>query len=341
VRRAALALLLTTVLAAPAAAMPGDPPVTLLDPPDGAMLPVDSAGVEVRFTCPDYRQFGDGGPFSVFGDRSDYSAEFGSSTALAANGRLQQTVALAAAGEEGDHCEAVMDNPGDGPEVTPGVYYWQAYRVCTGCPSGYETSGVRRFTLLAHFWLRMRVQRRAYAGYPVIVSIDAHHLPDGIKVSIDNHDHLIAQAAVLHEQAEAVVTLRRGRASLSSRVEFGTQGTLTQPVRVTVARPARWATSHRDDGGYGVFRVAHRGRQLRDFHATVDTLCAGRIQTGLAAVRRARIAPDGRFYAKVHQGHETTVELRGRLKHRRASGRVELNIAGCVGSRAFSERRRG
>jgi hypothetical protein len=340
VRRVALALLLTTALAAPAAAMPGDPPVTLLDPPDGGMLPVDSAGVEVRFTCPAYRQFGDGGPFSVFGDHNDYSAEFGLSPALDANGRLQQTVALASAGEEGDHCEAVMDNPGDGPEVTPGVYYWQAYRVCTGCPSGYETSGVRRFTLLAHFWLQMHVQRRAYAGYPVIVSVDAHNLPDGIKVSIGNHDHLIAQAAVLQEKAEAVIKLRRGRASLMARVEFGTQGTLTEPIRVTVARPQRWTTSHRDAGRYGAFRVARHGREIRDFHATVDMLCAGRIQTGLAAVKRARIAPDGRFYARVHHGRETTVELRGRLRHRRATGRVELNIAGCLGSTAFSERRR-
>jgi hypothetical protein len=86
--------------------------------------------------------------------------------------------------------------------------------------------------------------------------------------------------------------------------------------------------------------VTGGGRQIRDFHATVDTLRVGRIQTGLAAVKRARIAPDGRFYAKVRHGHETTVEVRGRLEHRHATGRVELNIAGCVGSQAFSARRR-
>jgi hypothetical protein len=50
---AASAALLAAGLLAPAArAMPGDPPIEVLGPPDGATVPVDPDGIPVSITCP-------------------------------------------------------------------------------------------------------------------------------------------------------------------------------------------------------------------------------------------------------------------------------------------------
>lgn len=61
-----IATVLLLVVAAPAQAMPGDPPIVSLEPADGATLSVADV-IPTRFTCPVYRQFDYGGGFVQFG----------------------------------------------------------------------------------------------------------------------------------------------------------------------------------------------------------------------------------------------------------------------------------
>jgi hypothetical protein len=94
--------------------------------------------------------------------------------------------------------------------------------------------------------------------------------------------------------------------------------------------------------------VTGRGRQVRDFRAFVPMLCPGispgqfTAQIGTATVRRARIAPDGRFVAASTPGRDTAISLRGRLRGRRVSGgRVKLSVSNCSGSASFKASRAG
>jgi hypothetical protein len=67
-----LLLVLLVVAALPpvtASAAPEDPPVESVLPADGAVLPVNADGIEVRYTCPEpYRSAGES-PFITYGDR--------------------------------------------------------------------------------------------------------------------------------------------------------------------------------------------------------------------------------------------------------------------------------
>src|SRR5215208_7010101 len=83
-------LLLAALLPAPASAAPEDPPVESVLPADGAVLPVNADGIEVRYTCPEpYRSAGES-PFITFGDRKDYGVYFATSPALGNDRRLSQ-----------------------------------------------------------------------------------------------------------------------------------------------------------------------------------------------------------------------------------------------------------
>jgi hypothetical protein len=94
--------------------------------------------------------------------------------------------------------------------------------------------------------------------------------------------------------------------------------------------------------------VTGRGRQVRDFRAFVPMLCPGispgqfTTQIGTATVRRARIAPDGRFVAAFTPARDTAISLRGRLRGRRVSGgHVKLSVSNCSGSASFKASRAG
>lgn len=64
------------LLPAGAWAAPEDPPVESVLPAEGAVLPVNADGIEVRYTCPEpYRSAGES-PFIAYGDRKDYGVDF-------------------------------------------------------------------------------------------------------------------------------------------------------------------------------------------------------------------------------------------------------------------------
>lgn len=127
---------------------------------------------------------------------------------------------------------------------------------------------------------------------------------------------------------------------------------------VTVRRDAGRRTSRRDDGSYRGrnlpasstlrFSVGRNGRTLRNFRASVSMLCFGstaeqnRFITGFAALRSARIAPDGSVTGLLQlQGDGgTRVLLTGRLRRGRFRGEVDLSFSTCSGNRDLDAVRR-
>lgn len=69
------------------------------------------------------------------------------------------------------------------------------------------------------------------------------------------------------------------------------------------------------------------------------TIPDNHIMIGVAPVKKARIAPDGRFYARKKHGSSTVIELRGRVHRGRVKGQVRLTVGTCDGVADFSVRR--
>jgi hypothetical protein len=218
---------------------------------------------------------------------------------------------------------------------------------------------VRGFIVRAPISLALHAQAKAFTGFPVIVALDAAGVADKAKVAVErargNGWRKLADAGVFAGKAEAVVVLPRGRQRLRVHATVGDQDSTSETKTITVVAARGWTTSRRDDGAYRgsadgnalTLSVAGGGREIRRFQTHVQTLCVGptpdqnHFIIGLAPVKRAKVAPDGRFYALANVGRETIVELRGRPRGRRVTGgRVELTINGCNGSAAFSARRR-
>jgi hypothetical protein len=136
------ALLAFALLPAGAWAAPEDPPVGSVLPADGAVLPVNADGIEVRYTCPEpYRSAGES-LFITYGDRADYGVDLATRPDLGSDGRQLQSnvVALSGPDEVQDNdipagqCRGFMADPDQKPQAKPGTYYWQAWRSCLSCP---------------------------------------------------------------------------------------------------------------------------------------------------------------------------------------------------------------
>jgi hypothetical protein len=183
VKRLLLVLLVVAALPpATASAAPEDPPVQSVLPADGAVLPVNADGIEVRYTCPEpYRSAGES-PFITYGDRKDYGVDFATRPSSVATAGLLQSNVVALSGPD-----QVQDNdiptgpvprlhgdPSAKPQAKPGTYYWQAWRSCLSCPGGNETSAVRSFRLTAAgsgARLAVAPPARAYRGFPFVASV--------------------------------------------------------------------------------------------------------------------------------------------------------------------------
>jgi hypothetical protein len=355
-------LVLVTALAWPAtaAALPGDAAFAPLDPPDGAVVPVDPNGIRVTYTCPVYRIADPG--FPLFGGPKDYGVTLSTSPTLGADGRLADGVRVTGSADPSvgtDGCSAMLGAGGAPPRIqeTPGTYYWQVHRICTECPGEYETGPVRTLTLRSAVKPSLRASGRAYAGYPFFVALTLTGAPDATSVVVERRAgsgwERAGSATVLRGKAEAVVTLARGDQQLRAVATIGSQRVEGDATRITVRRASRWQTGARDDGAYRgragsrsvKLAVARHGRQVRSFRAFVPMLCPGvspgqfTTQIGTATISRARIAPDGSFVAASTPRSGTTIRVRGRVKRGKASGRVELSVGSCVGNSAYSAAR--
>ena len=337
-------------------------------PADGAVLPTNPDGIEVRYSCPEpYRSAGES-PFIVFGDRSDYGVYFATSPALGTDGRLSQAnlVAISGSDEVQDNdipvgqCRGFMADPGERPQTKPGTYYWQAWRTCLACPGDHETGPVRSFRLTAAgsgAKLAVKAPRRAYRGFPFVVSVSSTGLDAGAPVTLQvkrgGRWRRLSKLTAMGRTDDAAVLLpkrvRAGRYRLRAQALIGDE-TLTSASRsVRLRKTAGWTTSRRQDGrwegkaaGLPVgFRVSGRGRRIRAGRFRLTLLCPTggmlnpfTIQIADAPLPRARIAPDGSFvFAGVVSRSASFVH--GRIRGRAASGSASLSIGVCTGSARF------
>jgi hypothetical protein len=355
-----LVLVLVGLGAAPAQAMPGDPPIEVLEPADGATLPVADI-IPTRFTCPVYRQFDYGGGFVQYGGADRYNLWISRTPDVDANGKLVGRV-----GDDGkleaepDRCVAGLQ-PGyvASPQELPGTYYWQVARSCVACPGGYEVGPVRRLVLRTTARLSLRPPARVYGGFKFILPLRLSGVPDRTRVRVERRSggrwRPAGSAIALGERGDASVVLPVGRTRLRAIVRLGAETVTSRPVALTVARARRWRTSARDDGRYVMrpggqrtrrLRVTRGGRELRGFEAEVPLLCPSALpgapftnETGYAAVGPIRIAPDGSFLG-VATAKNTSIRVRGRLRGRRIhAGAVELSVEHCSGRLNFTARR--
>jgi hypothetical protein len=355
----AAVVLLTLTISAPALALPGDPSFAPDAPTDGASLPVDAGGIPVTFSCPVYRTYDAGDGFVLFGGPKDYNVVMSRGSALGADGRLADPVALvsgaAIPGQDGQCSAPLSAGGGERPQETPGNYFWQVVRLCTGCAGGYETGPVRALTLVTNVKPAVSAPSRIYAGYPFLATVAGDGAPDGTTVVVERSSGgrwVTAGTGTMLGGTGAVTTTlpRPGAVTIRARMTIGTQEVAGpgSGVRVDASRGAR-TTAVRAGAWSGKGGVAFRvaGRTIRAFTAKVPMLCPTpgmaspfTTQIGTAAIAKIRIAPDGSFVGAASRSG-AAMRVRGRLSGTRSSGgRVEMSLGGCSGSAAFSAARR-
>ena len=273
---------MVTALLIAALAIPPDPPIELQSPADGATLAVNADGIAVRFTCGPYTETPAFPPFPATpGLPSDHGTGMSSSPAVGADGRLATRDGIGSATEVADGvCESTLGSGGfPKPQATPGTWYWQAWRSCSGCDTGWEVSAVRRFVLAADATLRLKAPRRAYAGYAFATTTTRTGTSIASKLTLERKVGSRWRAAGTGE--DVILKLPRGPQQLRATGVFGAQTVSSPAVKVTVAKASRWQTSKRDDGAYRDaarpsvrLRVTGGGRRIIGFKADVPTICS-------------------------------------------------------------------
>ena len=206
-------------------------------------------------------------------------------------------------------------NPGGAsprPQETPGTYYWQVWRLCTGCADGYETGPVLSFTLGSSARPVLKLPARVYGGYPVIATVSGGGLADGSAVTVERFRagawSRVASDTLVGDQAEITVSLPKGSQRVRVTATAGSQRLVSPEVKRTVRGAGGTRTrltpgNYRGTTGPGTRSASFRveGRTLRGFKAFVPMLCpslpAGQFTTqiGTASIARIRVAPDGGF----------------------------------------------
>lgn len=353
-----------SALGAPAAvALPEDPQIEAVSPAEGATVAANPNGIAVVYTCPPYQSFRSSSGSGTFPCEdsftgSSYGADFSTSPELGNDGRLRSDKRYFEYTEPGGSSDNSTP-PGRRRAVmlrnatTPGRYYWQARRICTECPTGYETGPVRSFVIRTQARVGLTVQARAYVGYPVPLGVQAKGLEDDAPVVVERRAgsqwRKVIGSTLRKGRAATLGFLPKGTQTLRVRAQIGDQEFVSSSRTVRVVSPRRWATVGAAGGYAGspeaTFRLARGGRELRDFRARVATYCVsatgsgGTILKGLASVPRAKVAPDGRFYG-FSSREGTVATIQGRIVGRRVTGVLELSIGQCVGGGAISARRR-
>jgi hypothetical protein len=146
------------------------------------------------------------------------------------------------------------------------------------------------------------------------------------------------------------VRLPLGRHQLRARASIGSDTVISPVRRMRVVRPKGWQTGAEADGLYRDpqrgsvrFRIAGKGRALRDFRADVTTQCPSQptgIGTNRVVVRKVKIAPDGRFIA-IGRASGIGYELIGRLTGRKVAATARVVTDVCAGSINLRARRVG
>jgi len=346
-------LLALALSAAPASALPGDPPVAPLSPAPGATLSTDRAGIAVAYACPIYRtqDFGEG--VVRYGDERDYVVMMSASPQLDGEGRLANPVARvtgASTPADPNTCRVALGSTETtpAPQSTPGTWYWQVSRLCAMCSPPFETGPVLSFTLVPKEKPTLKLPARIFAGYRFIATVGVEGAPAGTEVVLERRAgkrwKRAGSGGVAGKSADLTAVLPAGSAQVRARLLVGGQ-TLRSATRTVRVRPAgaphnRVTAGRWKDGPITGFRVV--GRSLLDLRVALTLVCPnpgmiGQVTTraATAAVPHARLAPDGSFVAILVRG-EQSVRLRGRLSGGSLSGGLaELSLGPCTGSQSF------
>ena len=364
VRISALVAIVGGLIAvAPAGAMPGDPPVTAVAPASGATVALDAAGNEVRYTCPEGYRISGEPPFATYGGRQDYGVDFATSPELGSDGRLLQSNVFDRAGPDYIQDNDLPDGQCRGyvRSGVPLVVYWQAWRLCLGCPGPgpYETAEVRWMSLTtvgSGAKVSARWPRRAYSGYPFHVSVETAAVGVASKVELQVRRgagwRRFGSVGLAADAGSGPAVLGRGRQRVRAVVRVGAESVVSSVRRLRVVPARRWTTSSRQDGPWRKvgaatvrFRISGGGRIIRNGLFRQSLLCPTPGMTSPfttmiadAPLPRARIAPDGSFaWAGTIEGHTTYVH--GKVRGRRASGAVRLSLGSCTGGGSWKARR--
>ena len=258
VRVVALTLVALAFTASTAAAQ-GNPPVEALLPAESAALPIDPAGIELRHSCPVYIISGEP-PFAVYGGRRDYGTVVATRPEVGNDGRLLQTnwIDLPPSDDLQDNdlppeqCRATFAE--DNWHLTPGTYYWHAYRICLACPGGYEATPVRSFRLTAGgsaTSLTVKLPRRAYGGIPFHTEVGGRALPSGSTVRLQARRGsgawktlrgltVLTDPDTQASTGAAPAKLATGRYSVRAAIAIGDEEVTSPVKRLTVAKAERW-----------------------------------------------------------------------------------------------------
>jgi hypothetical protein len=343
---AALAAIAAALVCAPAIeALPGDAPIVLLSPGDGASVPADPDGVPVTFSCPDYHPSAQD-PELVY-TWSQYRVRFDESPTLGADGLLGDGYSSPSAENDGGpNCSARLNALGSGPEATGGRVYWQVFRPLSH-GAGYEASPVWSFVVVPEaIKAALKVRGRIWGGYKGLYNVKAEAFIPDATIALQRRAgrkwRTFAARGLDPEATDLVGVLPTGRQTIRVRIETVTS-TFTAATRaVKVRKATRAARGSGRDGEYAGrrpseradqrFVASDRGRRIERFFARFRTFCLpDQVMATTIAFKRLKVAPDGSVVGHRQSSNEFEL-VTGRLTKGRFRGRVELQSPQCHGA---------
>lgn len=380
-----------------AAALPGDPSIAPVGPANGASVPAVEEGLKVTYTCPAYRNTEEveeievplppeeeggeeeGGEevevieklVPVFGSSENYGARFSTSSALGPDGRLTTT----GFGEAGEgEAEVVKGTPWCSTELAlptspnpaalyQGRVYWQAFRECEGCKTGFETGPVQSFVVFPNDEeAEITFEDQVFGGYLTKVSFAGEAGLKGAKVALQQwtgsewktigeepgnefgENRFFIKLGVGHKLLRPVLVGVGVTLPLEEKAKTVRKA---KKGAATGVRTGEWVYSlkkEREEFPLS-FRVTDNGTMLRGLTAAMEATCKNpadkRLKTTIEAstsVKEAQITPSGTVVAHFTTKGATssTVTLTGSFFNGRFSGLLTSNfLTNCEGFREF------
>jgi hypothetical protein len=380
------AALASLLVAAIAAALPGDPPIATLSPADNAAVPAVAEGLKVGFSCPAYRSAEEvietevkneeeeieieKETVTTLGGNEAYGVHFANSPALGSDGRLS-TAGFGEAGE--GEAEVVKGTPNCTSELElpttlnpavlySGRVYWQAYRECEGCETGYETSPVRSFLVVPTVpEAEINFENHLFGGYLTKVAFTSGAELKGTTVQLQEWSGTGWTTIATEPGNNSFVNsffvkFQPGRRLLRP-VVVGNGVTVALEEKARVVRKAKGGPSPAVKSGTWevvgtattreeeplTFKVTAGGTMLAGLTGYAEAVCRGATKAedvtieSTAAVHKARIAPDGSVAAVSYSTGATpaAVYLTGSFFEGHFTGEINSNFANCAGFRQF------
>jgi hypothetical protein len=380
------AALASLLVAAVAGALPGDPAIVNQTPANGANVTAVAEGLKVGFSCPAYRsaeevvvseEENEEGEIekteetiTTLGGSEEYGVHFSTSAALGTDGRLT-TAGFGEAGE--GESEAVKGTPNCTSELAlptapnpavlySGRVYWQPYRECEGCKSGYETGPISSFVVVPTVEeAEINFENHTFGGYLTKVVFTAANELKGTTVQLQEWNGT-EWATIASEPGNNAffnsffVKLEPGHRLLRP-VVVGTGVTVALEEKARTVRkpkgspPAAIKTGIWEVAGSATtreeepltFKVTDGGTTLVGLVGYAEAICRGAVKTDVvtiestAAIHKARIAPDGTVVARSASLGATPaiVTLTGNFYNGRFTGEINSTFANCAGFRQF------